>query len=98
MVKDEHVVRNAKGGWDVREEGATRARKTFDTQRDAIEYARTLAQHKSGSLYIHGIDGSISRKDSYGRDPRPVEALSTSRRSVVQKRRQETKTTAASKC
>ena len=48
--------------------GSTRS---FDTQREAIEAARKIARKQGTELYIHGKDGRIRERDSYGRDPYP---------------------------
>jgi uncharacterized protein YdaT len=69
--KNLHVVPRADGGWNVRKTGAERATRIFDTQKEAIEYARELARKQSGELYIHRKDGTISGRDSYGSDPLP---------------------------
>jgi hypothetical protein len=66
-----HVVPNPAGGWSVKNSGATRASKTFDTQRQAITYGRDSAKKSSTELYIHGRDGTIKNKNSYGPDPMP---------------------------
>ena len=66
-----HVVPSPAGGWAVKNSGATRASKTFDTQAQAIEYGRTAAKKTQSELYIHGRDGTIKNKNSYGNDPLP---------------------------
>ena len=66
-----HVVPSPSGGWAVKNSGATRASKTFDTQQQAISYGRDAAKRASAELYIHGRDGTIKNKNSYGRDPMP---------------------------
>jgi hypothetical protein len=60
-----HVVPNASGGWAVRNSGAARASRKFDTQAEAVEYARTQAKKEHTELYVHGRDGSIQSKLSY---------------------------------
>ena len=65
------VVTNLRGGWSVRRSGSARASKTFGTQREAIDYARGTARKSSGELYIHGRDGRIRERNSYGGDPYP---------------------------
>lgn len=67
----QHVVRHVDGGWGVKKGGAARATKHFDTQREAIDYGRTVAKNQSAEFYIHGKDGRIREKDSYGNDPFP---------------------------
>ena len=71
--KGRHVVSstNIKGGWAVRQSGAERASKVFSTQQEAVKYARTLAKKEQSELYIHGRDGRIRGRNSYGKDPYP---------------------------
>lgn len=68
--KGQHVVPNG-DGWSVRKAGASRASGTFKTQGEAIEKARDIAQTQRTELYIHGRDGRIRERNSYGRDPMP---------------------------
>lgn len=68
--RDVHVV-PSEGGWTVRREGATRATKRFDTQADAIKWARQSAAKEQTDLVVHGRDGKIRSKDSFGTDPMP---------------------------
>lgn len=68
--KTQHVVPKD-GKWAVRGGGSPRATKTFDTQRAAIEKARGIAQNQRAELVIHGRDGKIREKRSYGGDPFP---------------------------
>lgn len=64
-----HVVPNPGGGWSVKNSGAMRASRTFETQADAVEYGRTTAKKSHVELYIHGRDGTIKGKSSYSSDP-----------------------------
>jgi hypothetical protein len=66
----QHVVPNG-SKWSVRRAGASKASGTFDTQREAIDRARTIAQNQSTELFIHGRDGRIRERDSYGNDNFP---------------------------
>ncbi|MFG1375571.1 DUF2188 domain-containing protein [Xanthobacter autotrophicus] len=68
--KGQHVVPNG-SKWSVRRAGAVRASATYDTQTEAIERARQLAKNESTELYIHGRDGRIRERSSYGRDTFP---------------------------
>lgn len=66
--KVQHVVpRNGK--WAVRRSGANRARRNFDTKGEAIEAAREIARVQGADLYIHGQDGRIQERTSFGSDP-----------------------------
>jgi hypothetical protein len=69
--RDQHVVPSSGGDWAVRRTGAERATRIFDTQKEAVTYARSLAKKERGELYIHAKDGTIRQKDSFGRDPLP---------------------------
>jgi hypothetical protein len=66
----QHVV-PAKGKWVVRKAGSARSTATFDTQQEAVERARKIAKNQKTELYIHGRDGRIRKRDSYGSDPHP---------------------------
>lgn len=69
-TKGQHVV--PKGGkWAVRKAGSNRASGTYGTQKEAIQEARKLAQNQRTELYIHGKDGRIRERNTYGRDPFP---------------------------
>lgn len=47
--------------WAVKGEGDARAVKLFDTQAEAIDYARTLADNQDGRIVIHKRDGTIRK-------------------------------------
>jgi len=70
MGKNYHVVPSDEG-WKVKREGADKAGSVHDTQREAIEVGRERAIRDRGELVIHGEDGKIRDKDSYGHDPYP---------------------------
>jgi len=67
-----HVVSNPDGGWAVRREGAVRASKRFDTKGDAVRYARSVCRGERLDLVVHGSDGTIREKSSYGNGPYPA--------------------------
>lgn len=69
--KTQHVVKNPGGGWAVKKGGSTKATKIHKTQGEAIKHGRSIARGQNAELYIHGRDGRIREKDSYGRDPNP---------------------------
>lgn len=66
--KGQHVVPRS-DGWSVRKTGATRASSVHASQEDAIEAATRLARNQKTELYIHGRDGRIRERNSYGSDP-----------------------------
>lgn len=68
---NKHVVPSASGGWAVKNAGAVRATRTFETQQKAVDFARRVARQDSTELFIHRRDGTIKDRLSYGRDPFP---------------------------
>jgi len=68
--KGQHVVPN-RDGWSVRRAGASKVTSTFRTQSEAISEARKIAKNQKTELYIHGQDGRIRDRNSYGNDPHP---------------------------
>jgi len=70
MSKNQHVVRRGHD-WAVRGEGNQQDTSHHDTQAEAIERAREIARNQRSEVVIHGRDGRIRDKDSYGNDPCP---------------------------
>ena len=68
--KDYHVVPDG-SRWSVKREGNKKASSVLDTQREAIDTGRKLAQEAKTELVIHRKDGTIRDSDSYGKDPCP---------------------------
>lgn len=68
--RNQHVVPRS-DGWAVKGAGAERASSVHATQRDAIETAREIAQRQGTELLIHGRNGQIRERDSFGNDPFP---------------------------
>jgi len=57
--------------WQVKGAGNERASKVCSTQKECIDYGRTQAKRQGAEFAIHGRDGRIRAKDSYGNDPFP---------------------------
>lgn len=70
MSKNQHVV-PYKDDWAVRRENSSRISSSYETQADAIDAARETARREHGEVVIHGENGRIRDKDSYGNDPNP---------------------------
>lgn len=68
--KNQHVV-PSDDGWAVRSAGSKRATKVFSTQKEAISAARDIARRQRSELLVHGRDGRIREKNTYGKDPYP---------------------------
>lgn len=66
----QHIVPHA-DGWSVRRAGASRATSTHPTQAEAIKAGSEIARNQQTELYIHGVDGRIRERNSYGKDPHP---------------------------
>ncbi len=52
--------------WRVRKSGSDKTIKYFKTQKEAIDYAKQLADNNDASIVIHKEDGSI-RKQNYSK-------------------------------
>lgn len=68
--KNQHVVPH-KDGWAVKSEGNSKASVIKPTQEKAIKEAIKIAKNQKSEVIIHGRDGKIRDKDSYGNDPHP---------------------------
>lgn len=68
--KNQHVVRHT-DGWAVRGAGNERVTRVTDTQKEAIQIAREIAQNQRSELLIHGRNGQVRERDSFGNDPFP---------------------------
>jgi hypothetical protein len=70
MGKNQHVVKR-ENGWAVKGAGNERATKILPTQKEAIQAGRQIAKNQQSELVIHGRDGKIRDKDSFGNDSCP---------------------------
>jgi uncharacterized protein YdaT len=68
--RNQHVVPHP-DGWAVKAEGAGRATRVTGTQREAMEVAREIAKNQGSERIVHGENGRIRQKNSYGNDPHP---------------------------
>ncbi|MDH3324863.1 MAG: DUF2188 domain-containing protein [Candidatus Peregrinibacteria bacterium] len=57
--------------WKVKTAGSARATKTCKTQKEAISVAIKIAKNQKTELFIHGRNGKIRERSSYGRDQFP---------------------------
>lgn len=70
--KNIHIVPNKDAGtWEVKQEGSDFPISTHRTQSAANETGRQMAKIHQVELVIHGRDGKIRDKDSFGNDPFP---------------------------
>ena len=70
MSKNVHVVPQD-NNWAVKKENSQRASAVYSTQKEAIDRARELAKNENSELLIHGRNGQIREKNSYGNDDFP---------------------------
>lgn len=70
MKRNYHVVKTS-SGWGVRKEGVSRLNATSTTQKGAIAKGRSMAINNRAELLIHGENGRIRERSSYGNDPFP---------------------------
>ena len=54
-----HVVKRPEDGkWEVKYAGGEKAIKLFDTQKEAIEYSKKMADNQGGSMLVHNSKGA----------------------------------------
>lgn len=68
--KNQHVVKH-KDGWAIKGAGNEKATKVTDTKKEAIAIAKEIAKNQSSELIIHGQNGQIQEKNTYGPDQFP---------------------------
>lgn len=71
MNKNIHITKRPDGKWQAKSAGNQRASYIADTQADAIKAGRDYAIRNKSELVIHGENGRIREKNSYGNDPFP---------------------------
>jgi Uncharacterized protein conserved in bacteria (DUF2188) len=67
---DVHVVADNKSGWQVRVEGTARPQSKHKTQSEAAKAGRAIARKNQSELLVHGRDGKIRERSTFGTDPR----------------------------
>jgi hypothetical protein len=70
MGKNQHVVPHA-GRWAVRGAGNEWASSVRTTQSEALGAALDIVRNQQSELLIHGRNGQIRERDSFGGDPFP---------------------------
>ena len=55
--------------------GNSKATKLFDIQAEAKKFGKDQARKNHSELLVHGKDGRIRSKDSFGNDPYPPKDL-----------------------
>ena len=70
MGKNQHVVKHS-DSWAVKGAGNEKATRIAGTQKEAIEIAKQIAKNQHSEMFVHGRDGKIRERNSYGDDPYP---------------------------
>lgn len=70
MAKQQHVVPHG-NEWAVLGAGNQKYTALYTIQKDAISRGREIAKNQKTELVIHGRNGRIRDKDSYGDDNCP---------------------------
>jgi hypothetical protein len=68
MGKNQHVV-SLGDRWAVKEEGAAEPFAVFKTQSEAWEKAKSIARKERAEALLHGRDGQVRERNTYGHDP-----------------------------
>lgn len=71
MGKNQHVTHRPDGNWQVIGAGNQKATAVVKTQKAGIEIATNIARNQQSEVVIHGLNGKIREKNSYGNDPYP---------------------------
>ena len=71
MGKNQHVTHRSDGNWQVKGSGNSKATVITSTQKEAIKIATDIARNQKSELVVHGLNGRIREKNSYGNDPYP---------------------------
>lgn len=71
MGKNQHVVPRGEHGWAVLGAGNSRDTSHHSTQEEARLSAREIAMNQKSEVLVHGGNGQIRQKNSYGNDPFP---------------------------
>ena len=65
-----HVTKH-ENGWQVKEEKTGRVLDVSPTQSQAIKAGTQIAKRNNSEIFIHGRDGKIRERNTFGNDPFP---------------------------
>jgi hypothetical protein len=68
--KNQHVVPH-NGDWAIKGAGNGKATKVVETQKEAIKIAREISINQESELFVHGKNGQIRERNTYGQDNYP---------------------------
>lgn len=68
--KNKHVV--PKGdNWAIKGAGNSKVTKVVSTQKEAVQIARKIAINQGSEMLVHGRNGQIRERNTYGKDTFP---------------------------
>ena len=70
MKRNVHIVPH-NGKWAVKMEGNDRYAAIIEKQSTAVERGKQIAKNNESEILIHGGNGQIRERNSYGNDPFP---------------------------
>lgn len=70
-IKNQHVTPHPEG-WQVKGAGNSKATVVTDSQKKVEKAAIKISTNKKSEVVIHGQDGKIRSKNSYGNDPKTI--------------------------
>lgn len=71
MAKGDHRVTPTEGGWKHKKDGNQRASAIYETQQEAWDASKEAAKRDGTEAVLHGRNGQIRERNSYGNDPCP---------------------------
>ncbi len=71
-MANQHVLHRPDNQWGVRGEGNGKDTSLHNSQQEAFDAARKIAQHQGGDVLVHRRDNRIGWRNTYGKpDPFP---------------------------
>lgn len=71
MAKGDHRVTPKNGDWQHKKDGNQKATGVYETQKEAWAAAKEAARKDGTEAVLHGNNGQIRERNSYGPDPCP---------------------------
>ena len=69
--RNQHVTPHPNGGWQVKGAGNLKATVRTKTLAEAYKVAKEIATNEHSEVIVHGQNGRIREKNSFGNDPFP---------------------------
>lgn len=70
MGKNQHTVPHG-DKWAVKGEGNSKPSSLHDTQAEAWKATKEIARNQKSEAFLHGENGRIRERNTYGKDPFP---------------------------